>query len=117
MIAGCVVASFFLGRFMAGVVSASATDCVPATAIPRSCTLLKDTRAVFVGSRTEETPRYRFHVEEKIKGVTSDYFDLEPYPISGHFERARSTSGSLTSCRWKTASTYSRRKRVDQPAN
>lgn len=27
-----------------------------------------------------------FHVDEKIKGVTSDYFDLEPYPISGHFE-------------------------------
>jgi hypothetical protein len=77
---------FLLGWFMAGVESAWATDRVPAAAIPCSCTLLKDTRAVFVGSRTEETPRYRFHVDEKIKGVTSDYFDLEPYPISGHFE-------------------------------
>ena len=65
---------FLLGWFMAGVVSAWATDRVPAAAIPCSCTLLKDTRAVFVGSRTEETPRYRFHVDEKIKGVTSDYF-------------------------------------------
>jgi hypothetical protein len=27
-----------------------------------------------------------FHVDEKIKGVTSDYFDLEAYLISGHFE-------------------------------
>ncbi len=77
---------FLLGLFMAGVVSASATDSVPAAAIPRSGTLLKDTRAVFVGSLTEETPRYRFQVDEKIEGVTSDYFDLEPYPISGHFE-------------------------------
>ncbi|MGA9963657.1 MAG: carboxypeptidase-like regulatory domain-containing protein [Terriglobales bacterium] len=74
------------GLLMAGVLSASAADCVPAAAIPRSCTLLKDTRAVFIGSLTEETPSYRFHVDEKIKGVTSDYFDLEPYPISGHFE-------------------------------
>jgi hypothetical protein len=76
---------FLPGLLMAGVLSASAADCVPAAAIPRSCTLLKDTRAVFVGSLTEEAPRYRFHVDEKLKGVTSDYFDLEPYP-SGHFE-------------------------------
>jgi hypothetical protein len=79
---------FLLGLFMAGAQSA-AKDCVPAAAIPRSCTLLKGTRAVFVGSLTEETPRYRFHVDEKIKGVTGDYFDLEPYPISGHFEISR----------------------------
>jgi hypothetical protein len=70
---------------MAGVLSASAADCVPTAAIPRECTLLKDTRAVFVGSLTEDAPQYRFHVDEKIKGVTSNYFDLEPYP-SGHFE-------------------------------
>ena len=76
---------FLPGLLMAGMLSASAADCVPAAAIPRSCTLLKDTRAVFVGSLTEEAPRYRFHVDEKLKGVTSDYFDLEPYP-SGHFE-------------------------------
>jgi hypothetical protein len=76
---------FLPGLLMAGVLSASAADCVPAAAIPRSCTLLKDTSAVFVGSLTEETPSYRFHVDEKLKGVTSDYFDLEPYP-SAHFE-------------------------------
>jgi hypothetical protein len=71
---------------MAGVVSASATDCVPAAAIPRSCTLLKDTRALFVGCLPRKLRGTVFHVDEKIKGVTSDYFDLEPYPISGHFE-------------------------------
>src|SRR5579863_2180384 len=80
---------FLLGLFMAGALPASAKDCVPAPAIPRSCTLLKDTRAVFVGSLTEDAPRYSFHVDEKIKGVTGDYFDLEPYPISGHFEISR----------------------------
>ncbi|HSZ02382.1 MAG TPA: carboxypeptidase-like regulatory domain-containing protein [Terriglobales bacterium] len=76
---------FLPGLLMAGVLSASAADCVPAAGIPRSCTLLKDTTAVFVGSLTEDAPRYRFHVDEKIKGVASDFFDLEPYP-SGHFE-------------------------------
>jgi hypothetical protein len=75
-----------LGLFMAGAVSASAVDCVPANAIPRSCTLLKDTKAIFVGTLTQETPQYRFHVDENIKGVKGDYFDLEPYPISRHFE-------------------------------
>jgi hypothetical protein len=77
---------FLLGLFMAGVVSASATDCVPAAAIPRSCTLLKDTRALFVGCLPRKLRGTVFQVDEKIKGVTSDYFDLEPYPISGHFE-------------------------------
>jgi hypothetical protein len=72
---------FLLGLFMAGVVSASATDCVPAAAIPRSCTLLKDTRALFVGCLPRKLRGTVFHVDEKIKGVTS-----EPYPISGHFE-------------------------------
>jgi hypothetical protein len=76
------------GLLMAGVLSASAADCVPAAGIPRECTLLKDTRAVFVGSLTEATPSYRFHVDEKIKGVTSDYFDLEAYPF-GNFERGK----------------------------
>jgi hypothetical protein len=61
---------FLPGLLMAGVLSAAAADCVPAAAIPRECTLLRDTRAVFVGSLTEETPSYRFHVDEKIKGVT-----------------------------------------------
>ena len=77
---------FLPGLLMAGVLSASAADCVPAAGIPRECTLLKDTRAVFVGSLTEEAPRYRFHVDEKLKGVTSDYFEIEPYPISTYFE-------------------------------
>jgi hypothetical protein len=74
------------GLLMACVPSAAAVDCIPAAAIPRSCTLLKDTTAVFVGSLTEDAPRYRFHVDEKIKGVTSDYFEIEPYPISTYFE-------------------------------
>jgi hypothetical protein len=77
---------FLLGLFMAGVVSASATDCVPAAAIPRSCTLRKDTRALFVGCLPRKLRGTVFHLDEKIKGVTSDHFDLEPYPISGHFE-------------------------------
>jgi len=77
---------FLPGLLMAGVLSASAADCVPAAGIPRECTLLKDIRAVFVGSLTEATPRYRFHVDEKLKGVTSDYFEIEPYPISTYFE-------------------------------
>jgi hypothetical protein len=78
-----------LGLIIAGAVSASALDCIPANAIPRSCTLLKDTKAIFVGTLAEETPQYRFHVDENIKGVKGDYFDLEPYPISRHFEIGR----------------------------
>jgi hypothetical protein len=68
---------------MASAVSVSA-QCDCAGPMPRSCSLLKETRAVFVGSLTAKTPQYRFRVDEKIKGVTGDSFDVEAFPCIGY---------------------------------
>jgi hypothetical protein len=51
-----------------------------------SWVLLKEARAVFVGSILEEPPKYRFRVDENIKGVKGDSFEVEAVPFGAHFE-------------------------------
>jgi len=48
--------------------------------------LLKGWRAVFVGSLVENSPKFRFRVDENIKGAKDDYFELEQWPWGTHFE-------------------------------
>lgn len=77
--------SFLAAMLMASLASSSAQDC--AGPMPGSCSLLKGTRAVFVGSLVERGQRLRFRVDEHIKGGKGDYFELEDLPLmSSHFE-------------------------------
>jgi hypothetical protein len=77
--------SFLTAMLMASLASSSAQDC--AGPMPGSCSLLKGARAVFVGSLVERGQRFRFRVDEHIKGEKDDYFEIEDLPLmSSHFE-------------------------------
>lgn len=57
-------------------------DCVGA--LPESCKVLKASYpAIFVGTVLETQPKFRFRVSEKIKGVTTDTFELDHVPCRG----------------------------------
>jgi len=76
--------SLLCGLLLASLMPLLAQDCVGP--IPRSCSLLKGWRAVFVGSLVENSPKFRFRVDENIKGAKDDYFELEQWPWGTHFE-------------------------------
>jgi hypothetical protein len=52
--------------------------------VPGPCPLLKQSKAVFVGTLIDKSPdRLHFRVTEAFKGVKGDYFDLEPLVALG----------------------------------
>jgi len=58
-------------------------DCVGT--FPESCKLLKAPHIVFVGTVLETEPKYRFWVSEKLKGVTTKFFELDQVPCGVRF--------------------------------
>ena len=86
MIAGCVVASFSSACSWLAWCQLRRPTAFPQPRYPAHV-LCSKTQEPCLSVRLPRKLRGTvFHVDEKIKGVTSDYFDLEPYPISGHFE-------------------------------